>query len=112
MRLMATENGMTVWSAVLITIVLFVFVKLVCLPDKIGEFDFFSGDVDESCDKTPDWSLFGDGLWVPPVHNVQNTVSHVSQNSNSCKICEYGRILLAIENIIFLLPFDIFRYHK
>ena len=82
---MATEKGITVWSAVLITIVLFVFVKVLFLLDRIGEFDL-AGDDEESLDITPDWSLFGDGAWVPPVHNVQNTVSHVSQKSNSCKI--------------------------
>ena len=88
---------MTVWSAVFITIVLFVFVKLVCLLDKVGEFDF-RGDVDVSWDKTPFWSLFGDGSWVPPVHNVQNTVSHVSQNSNSYQRCECWAILWIIES--------------
>ena len=97
MRLMATEKGMTVWSAVFITIVLFVFVKLVCLLDKVGEFDF-RGDVDASWDKTPFWSLFGDGSWVPPVHNVQNTVSHVSQNSNSYKRCECLAMIWRLES--------------
>ena len=111
MRLMATEKGMTVWSAVFITIVLFVFVKLFCLLDKVGEFDF-PGDVDESWDKTPFWSLFGDGSWVPPVHNVQNTVSHVSQNSNSYKRCERWAITWRIEFIIILLNAGIFMNFK
>ena len=70
----------------LITIVLFVFFKLVCLLERIGEFFDCSGDVVESWDRTPDGSLSGDGLWVPPVHNIQNTVSHVSQNRSSYKM--------------------------
>ena len=76
---MATENGMTVWSAVLMTAILLAFIKDALLLN-VGEFDF-SSDV-EVCDISPE-SLFGDGLWVPPVHKVQNTVSHVSQNSSS-----------------------------
>ena len=64
------------------TAILLAFIKDALLLN-VGEFDF-SSDV-EVCDIIPE-SLFGDGLWVPPVHNVQNTVSHVSQKSNSCKI--------------------------
>ena len=63
------------------TAILLAFIKDALLLN-VGEFDF-SSDV-EVCDISPE-SLFGDGLWVPPVHNVQNTVSHVSQNSSSCE---------------------------
>ena len=68
MRFMATENGMTVWSAV------FIIVETGREGDCSGNEDFW--------EMTPE-PLPGDGLWVPPVHNVQNTVSHVSQNNNS-----------------------------
>ena len=74
------------------TAILLAFIKDALLLN-VGEFDF-SSDV-EVCDIIPE-SLFGDGLWVPPVHNVQNTVSHVSQNSSS-----YGcNETLGIETII------------
>lgn len=63
---MAIEKGITVWSAVLdaITWVGLLFplsVPPLCVGEPKG------------------------GLWVPPVHSVQNTVSHVSQKSSSCK---------------------------
>ena len=74
------------------TAILLAFIKDALLLN-VGEFDF-SSDV-EVCDISPE-SLFGDGLWVPPVHNVQNTVSHVSQNSSSCECNQ----TLGIEAII------------
>ena len=72
------------------TAILLAFIKDALLLN-VGEFDF-SSDV-EVCDISPE-SLFGDGLWVPPVHNVQNTVSHVSQNKSSCK-----RKVINVQNV-------------
>ena len=74
------------------TAILLAFIKDALLLN-VGELDF-SSDV-EVCDIIPE-SLFGDGLWVPPVHNVQNTVSHVSQNSSSYECNK----MLGIETII------------
>ena len=70
-----------------ITAVLFEFNKeaLFFIDSNVGELDLFVGSCDEDVWDIFPGSLFGDGLWVPPVHNVQNTVSHVSQNKSSFK---------------------------
>ena len=67
------EKGMTVWSAVLDAF--WCVGLLLPLSDPPPEW--------VGLEPEPEPAIRPD-LCVPPVHSVQNTVSQVSQNNNSC----------------------------